>query len=155
MMKGAVVADYIILIVSLCKRHHFSYHHLHHPNLVPLVLCPCFHPSKCSIQACTAAMRWFVNWSLRVAGLPHDIPMLTHCIYLEQGHFGRALHQCACHVDHSGRFFSVTGYLCRRTSTADDLASPDNPSGKNCYQRRVPSRVIVRSIFSMLTGILD
>ena len=76
----------------LRERNHFSNHYLHYSALDTPVLCPCFYPSEWSVQDSAAAVRWFVNWSLRIAGLSHGIPMLARCIYLEQGHCGRALH---------------------------------------------------------------
>ena len=94
-------------------------------------------------------MRWFVCWSLRVASLSHDLPMLAYRVFLEQSHRGRALHQCTCHVDRSRRFLLGIGYLRRRTAIAHDLESPDNKTGEDCYQRRVPSGVVVRSTFSL------
>ena len=93
-------------------------------------------------------MRCFISWSLRIAGPSHDIPMLPNCIYLEQGHCRGALHQCPCDVDRSRHLFPGLGHLCRRTPVAYDLESPDHKTRKDCHQRRLPSGVIVRSIFS-------
>ena len=107
--------------------------YLHHPALDPAVLCSRFHPSKCSIQDCAAGVRWFIDWSLRVAGLPHDLSMLTHCIFLEQDHCRRVLHQCTRHVDRPRYTFLGLGYLCGRSPTAYDLESPDNKAGEDCY----------------------
>lgn len=99
-------------------------------------------------------MRGFIGWSLRVAGLPHDISMHAHCILLEQGHRRRALHQCARHVDCSGRSVPGLGYLCRRSAAAYDLESPDHKTREDCCQRHVPSGVIVRSEFILQKGAL-
>ena len=93
-------------------------------------------------------MRCFINWSLRIAGPSHDIPMLPNCIYLEQGHYRGALHQCTRDVDRSRHFFPALGHLCRRTPVAYDLESADHKTRKDCHQWRLPSGLIVRSIFS-------
>ena len=93
-------------------------------------------------------MRYFVNWSLRIAGPSHDIPMLPNCIYLEQGHCRGALHQRTRDVDRSRHIFPGLGHLCRRTPFAYDLEPPDHKTRKDCHQRRLPFGIIVRSIFS-------
>lgn len=138
-------ADGVIFPGPLCERTRLSDCHLHHPALDPPMLCSRFHPPRCSIQDCAAGVRWFVGWSLRVTSLSHDISMLAHCIFLEQSHRRRALHQCTRHVDCPRHSFPCLGYLCRRTPAAYDLESPDNKTGEDCCQRHVPSGVLVRS----------
>ena len=138
----------------LRERSPFSNHYLHYPAINTLILCPRLQPSGCPIQDCAAGVRCSIGWSLRVAGLSYDIPMLAHCICLEQGHCGRALHQCTRNVDCSRHFHFGLGYICRRTPTAYDLESPDNKSREDCGQRRVPFGVIVRWISSLRQGAL-
>lgn len=147
-------ADLVFFPGTLRERTPFSHCYLHHPAFDPLVLCSRFHPPRCSIQDCAAGVRRFIGWSLRVAGPSHDIPMLAHCIFLEQGHCGRALHQCTRHVDCSRHTFPGLEYLCCCTSAAYGLESPDNKTREDCCQRHVSSGVIVRLKFSPPKGAL-
>ena len=130
----------------LCGRTPLSDYDLHHLNT--LVLRPCLHPPRCPVQDCPAVVRWFIDWSLRFAGLSHNIPVLAYCIFLEQGHRGRALHQCTRTIHCSRHIFPCPGHLCRRTPTAYDLEASNNQTREGCDQRSLPSRFFVRSIFT-------
>ena len=145
-------ADRVTVIGSLRECDSFSNCNLHYPAFDTLVLCPRFLSPQCSIQDGAAVMCCSIDWCLRIASLTHNIPMLTYCVYLEQGNRRRALHQCARDVDCTGYIFLGLGHLCRRTPIAYDLASPNYKTREGCDQRCVPTGVIVRSILALLEG---